>query len=144
LWRAIESAAEQAGFGVYVTHIGQPPRILYVNERAAEILGRPREALIGVLPWSILRQDTQSTLRELLDRPWGAPDAFTELVIQRPDGRSVPIELASTRIVTDLGELSFGYFRDVSGEREVVAALRRSEARFRFLVEAAPDGVVIL
>ncbi|HSR98394.1 MAG TPA: ATP-binding protein [Kofleriaceae bacterium] len=144
MWRAIESAAEQAGFGVYVTHIGSPPRILYVNERAAQILGRPREAMIGVLPWSILRQDTQSTLRGLLDRPWGAPDAFTELVIQRPDGSSVPIELASTRIVTDLGELSFGYFRDVSGEREVVAALRRSEARFRFLVEAAPDGVVIL
>src|SRR4029079_5254416 len=86
LWRAIESAAEQAGFGVYVTRIAQPPRILYVNERAAEILGRPREALIGVLPWSILRQDTQSTLRDLLDRPWGAPDAFTELMIERPDG----------------------------------------------------------
>jgi PAS domain S-box-containing protein len=144
LWRAIESAAEQAGFGVYVTRIAHPPRILYVNERAAEILGRPREALIGVLPWSILRQDTQSTLRDLLDRPWGAPDAFTELMIERPDGTAVPIELASTRIVTDLGELSFGYFRDVSGEREVMAALRRSEARFRFLVEAAPDGVVIL
>src|SRR5205085_8138858 len=38
----------------------------------------------------------------------------------------------------------FGYFRDVSTERDALAAFKQSEARFRSLVEAAPDGVVIL
>jgi PAS domain S-box-containing protein len=45
---------------------------------------------------------------------------------------------------TSRGLLGFGYFRDVSSELAALAALRRSEARFRLLVQAAPDGVVIL
>ena len=131
--------------GVYIAHIDVlPPRILYVNQRAAEIVGRARDELIGQLPWSMLRAQDHATVRAMIERPTGAPPATIELVVERPDSTSVPIELAATRIVTELGEVSFGYFRDVSGEREVVDALRRSEARFRFLVEAAPDGVTIL
>ncbi|HEX3482868.1 MAG TPA: ATP-binding protein [Kofleriaceae bacterium] len=145
LWRAIESAAEQGGMGVYVSHIdAQPPRLLYLNARAEEILGRRRDELIGGLPWVMFREQDRSIIRGLIERPPGAPPTTSELVVERPDGKHVPIEMASTRILTEIGTLSFGYFRDISVEREAVVALRRSEARFRFLVESAPDGVVIL
>ena len=131
--------------GVYVTHLdAQRPRILYVNQRAADIIGRAREDIVGRLPWDFFREDGRTTLRAVVERPAGAPPLSLSLVIERPDGRYTPIEMGSTRIRTVIGELSFGYFRDVTSEREALEALRRSEARFRFLVEAAPDGVVIL
>ncbi|HEY5922328.1 MAG TPA: PAS domain S-box protein, partial [Kofleriaceae bacterium] len=145
LWSAIEAAAEQAGIGVYIAHIDvRPPRILYVNECAAGIVGRPVSELVGALPWSMLREEDQLTVRGLIDRPIGAPPAVAELTVVRPDGKRVPITLAATRMQTPLGIMSFGYMRDISVERDTVEALRQSEARFRFLVEAAPDGVVIL
>jgi PAS domain S-box-containing protein len=144
LWAAIESAAEQARIGLYVANIDPPPRVLYVNRRAAEIAGRLREDMIGQLPWSILRDQDQQLVRVMIERPAGAPAAAMELVVQRPDGREVPIMLATTRMQTAAGLLSFGYFRDISSERVAMEALRRSEARFRLLVQAAPDGVVIL
>ena len=145
LWQAIESAAEQAGMGVYVTHLdAQRPSVLYVNPRAAEILGRAREDIVGRLPWDMFRPQDGATLRAVIERPAGARPASLSLVVARPDGHYTPIEMASTRIRTAIGELSFGYFRDVSAELAALDALRRSEARFRFLVESAPDGVVIL
>jgi len=145
LWSAIESAAEEAQFGIYIVQIDvQPPRILYVNRRAAEILGRPSEQLIGQEPSTILRAQDRAVVPTSIARPAGAPPSSHQLVIERPDGQQIPISLASTRMQTATGLLSFGYFRDVSHERDTVEALRSSEARFRLLVEAAPDGVVIL
>src|ERR1051325_4868437 len=116
--------------GVYVSHLdAQRPSILYVNQRAAEIIGRAREDIVGHLPWDFFRALDQLTLRAVVERPAGAPPLSMSLVVERPDGRSTPIEMASTRIRTVIGELSFGYFRDVTAEREALEALQRSEAR---------------
>ncbi|HEX5058817.1 MAG TPA: ATP-binding protein [Kofleriaceae bacterium] len=147
LWGAIESAAAEARFGIFIVKIDvQPPHIVYVNERAAEIVGRSRDEMIGQEPSIFLRPQDRPMVPASIARPTGAgaPPTSHELVIQRPDGQQIPISLASTRMQTAIGMLSFGYFRDVSRERDAVEALRSSEARFRLLVEAAPDGVVIL
>ena len=128
LWSAIESAAEQASIAVYIAHLDvQPPRILYVNARAAEIIGEPAPDLIGRVPWSILRDEDKLRIQQMVDRPTSsAPPSSMEVVVQRADGTLVPIALASTRMKTSVGTLSFGYFRDISSERETLAALRRS------------------
>ena len=145
LWAAIETAAELSQLGIYVARVdASPPTIVYVSPRAAIICGRSEDDLRGQLPWAILDAADWPQVQQAIARPAGAaPRAFTVTVVQ-PSGERIPIELASTRIVTAKGTFVLGYFRDVSAERDAIAALRASEARFRFLVQAAPDGVVIL
>src|SRR5262249_28624735 len=125
LWTAIESAAEQAKIGVFISHVDvDPPRILSVTQRAADIAARPRDALIGRLPWSMLSDESQAAVGALVERAGDGPPSTQELVVERPDGRRVPIVLASTRIHTAVGMLSFGCLRDITAEREMLADLR--------------------
>ena len=145
LWKAIECASDEAGLGLYVATLDtQPPQLLYVNATAAKLFGRPAEELLGDAPWTVLAEADLPKVQAVLGRPRGAPPIVLDVTLQHPDGRQVPVTLAAARITSAIGELSFGFVRDVSHERETLEALQRSEARFRFLVEAAPDGVVIL
>jgi PAS domain S-box-containing protein len=145
LWEAIECASDEAGLGVYVATLQtQPPQLLYVNATAAKLFGRPASELVGHLPWGVLAEADVAKVQAVFGRPAGAPPTVLDVTLRHADGLEIPVTLAAARIPSAIGELSFGFLRDVSHERVTLEALQRSEARFRFLVEAAPDGVVIL
>src|SRR5205085_7151673 len=126
---AIETAAELSQLGLYVARVDSaPPKIVYSSPRACTITGRPLEQLVGALPWSILRESDWPMVMQAVSRPAGAPPLAFDVMIVQPSGKQVPIEIASTRIITPGGTFVFGFFRDVSIEREALAALRASEA----------------
>ena len=146
LWSALELAAEQSSLALYVVRLApEPAVILYANEIAAGIAGRPRDSLVGLPPWVIFTAEDQIRTRELAALPSDQlPSTPVDLMVERPDGSRVPVRLGRTRIGSGGQVYSFGYFRDLSIEHDALEALRRSEARFRALVEAAPDGVVAM
>ena len=146
LWEALERAADLAGLAVFVARLTPgPPAVVYASALAAELIGRGEPAqLVGLEPWVILRPEDQKAIIEMVGRPAGAPPVAVEVQILRPDGQLVPILLTTTRIVTSSTTLSFGYMRDLTKERQTRAALAKSEARFRFLLDQAPDGVGVV
>ncbi len=146
LLRAVVDAAERLEIGVSVLRITEPDIVLYASEAAAAIFGRTRAELEGSSPWGVIAPEAIAAERErLVARGRGAaPPTSFESVVLRPDGTRVPVEFAMTRIVIDGVAMNVAFVRDISARLAAVETLRRSEARFRRVVEGAPDGVVIL
>jgi PAS domain S-box-containing protein len=99
--------------------------VVYANECAGEIFGRPFGDLIGVS----------------LDRlfPHAEPEraGSGNAVAVRSDGTSITIELGVNRISTERGELLLLAITDVSGRTSV-------DEQLRLIVEGAPNANVVV
>jgi two-component system cell cycle sensor histidine kinase/response regulator CckA len=111
-----------------------------VNAQAERLFGYPREELLGqsvdlLVPDRFRNAhpaNRDGYFAEPRPRPMGAG---MELAGRRKDGSEFPAEISLSSIDTDDGRLVSAAIRDVS-ER------RRAEAKFRGLLEAAPDAIV--
>ncbi len=116
--------------------------ILLVNAQTEVLFGWHRDELVGQ-PVEILVPEPlrarhpshrQGYFTEPRTRPMGEG---LDLVARRKDGSQFPAEISLSSIETEDGLLVSAAIRDVT-ER------KRAEARFRGLVEAAPDAMVIV
>ncbi|MGE0517679.1 MAG: PAS domain S-box protein [Candidatus Binatia bacterium] len=117
-------------------------RIALVNAQAELLFGYARADLLGrtvelLIPERYRGAHLYHRARYVDDaraRPMGAR---LELYGRRRDGREFPVEISLSPLETDEGLLISTAIRDVS-ERQ------RAEARFRDLLESAPDAMVIV
>jgi len=147
LSESIREAAELAGIGVVVTLVDtDPPVNLYMNGAMGRILGIPVEELPLRNPWPFMAPEELERLRAMQDRRLrGDPGpARFETVMLHRDGTRVPVEVAMHRRVLAGRPCNVSLVVDLRDRKRAELALRESEARFRLLVENAPDGVTII
>jgi PAS domain S-box-containing protein len=114
--------------------------IVLMNAQAVRLFGYSRDELLGqpielLVPESV--RDLHPARREgyvgdPIPRPMGAG---VELSARRKDGTEFPAEISLSAIDTEEGIVVSAAVRDVSDRK-------RAEAKFRGLLEAAPDAIV--
>ncbi|HJL18493.1 MAG TPA: chemotaxis protein CheB [Sandaracinaceae bacterium LLY-WYZ-13_1] len=121
-------------------------RIVEANERLAELLGTPADALAGTLTILDPRRIDGEALAEAWESLRGGKGWRGELDLAAKDGaeRTVEATIAPVRALDESGPGYLALLRDVSEARRIERALRQSEARLRAVFEGSPVGLALL
>jgi PAS domain S-box-containing protein len=117
-------------------------RILTVNELSESMFGYQRGEMLGQ-PVELLvperyRSGHATHRREYTKAPKTRPmGAGRELLGRRRDGSEFPVEISLSPLHTKEGTRVISIIRDISSQKE-------AEARFRGLLESAPDAIVVV
>jgi PAS domain S-box-containing protein len=122
--------------------------LVLVNACAEELFGYRREELVGrnvdILLPAPLRERHGRQRAAYAAAPHTRPmGTGLDLVACRRDGTEFAVDIALSTVDSPGGRLVIARVRDVTVERAEAEARRKSEERFRALLESAPDAVVI-
>src|SRR6058998_1074579 len=166
-WGVFESFFERSVDAVWL-YDPQTGAFVDCNQAAVELVGaenkqqllrtRPEELSPPVQPDGSLSAEKAAALIEIIQRQKAH---LFEWVIRRLDGKEVPIEVSATAVLMGGRSIHVSICRDISERKkasrdlleltqalerrvaERTAALSTSEARFRILVEHAPEAIVV-
>jgi PAS domain S-box-containing protein len=147
LFEALLRSADRAQLGISITHAAaHGPETVLMNEGACLIIGCSLDE-VGLKPlWDSIAPEELPRLKDFHERRRRGeklPSSF-ETVVLNKSGERVPIEVIQSLTELDGKPVTISLFRDISDRKRASTALMESEARFRSLIEGAPDGVAIL
>ena len=123
--------------------------IAQLNARAEKEFGYRRSALIGqkitkIIPEGFAERLIADGLRSAQEALAQGTDAGTELLAKRRDGSGFPIEIMLSPMDGPTGILVAVAIRDISARKTAEVELARAEQRYRGLLEAAPDAMIVV
>ncbi|MDP2409232.1 MAG: PAS domain S-box protein [Pseudolabrys sp.] len=129
--------------------VNQSGEIVLLNVQAEKQFGYHRDALLGQKVTSIIPQGFAERL--IADDLRSAEDALAqqigtgiELTALRKDGTEFPIEIMLSPLASAEGILVTAAIRDISVRNAAEKHLAQMEERYRGLLEAAPDAMVVV
>src|SRR5579863_3641344 len=123
--------------------------IVLLNVQAEKQFGYSRDELVGqkvtnVIPEGFAERLVADALRPAAEALAQQIGTGIELIGRRKDGTQFPIELMLSPLESAEGTLVTAAIRDISVRRDAEIHLARMEGRYRGLLEAAPDAMVVV
>jgi PAS domain S-box-containing protein len=129
--------------------VNQGGEIVLLNVQAEKQFGYTRDELVGQKVKNIIRQGFAERL--IADGTRSAAEALAqqigtgiELVGRREDGSEFPIEIMLSPLESPEGILVTAAIRNISVRKDAEKHLAQMESRYRGLLEAAPDAMVVV
>jgi PAS domain S-box-containing protein len=123
--------------------------IVLLNVQAEKQFGYRRDELIGqkvknIIPEGFAERLVADDLRSAEDALAQQIGTGIELIARRKDGSEFPIEIMLSPLESTEGILVTAAIRDISVRKDAEEHLAQMEGRYRGLLEAAPDAMVVV
>ena len=117
----------------------------YVNSRMAEMLGYRVDEMLGRSMFDFMDEAARLEAAENFSRRQQGVMEQHEFRLQRRDGTELWTLMATSAMLDDDGRFvgALAMVTDITERKRSELALRESEARYRGLVELAPDGILV-
>ena len=129
--------------------VNQSGEIVLLNVQAEKQFGYQRDELVGQKVKNIIPKGFAERL--IADETRSAAEALAqqigmgiELIARRKNGSEFPIEIMLSPLESAEGVLVTAAIRDISARKEAEKHLAQMEGRYRGLLEAAPDAMVVV
>jgi PAS domain S-box-containing protein len=129
--------------------VNQAGEIVLLNVQAEKQFGYSRDELVGQKVKNIIPEGFAERL--IADGTRSAADALAqqigtgiELIARRKNGTEFPIEIMLSPLESAEGTLVTAAIRDITTRRDAENHLAQMEGRYRGLLEAAPDAMVVV
>ena len=149
--RLLQSVVVNSNDAVLITEarpIDEPgPRIIYVNEAFTRMNGYSLAEVVGKTPRILQGEKTDRTeIKKLWDALSCWETATVEVINYRKDGSEFWVEFSVVPVADKNGWYTHwvSVQRDITERKQAEEALRKSEERFRSLIENALDIITII
>ncbi|HVU03092.1 MAG TPA: PAS domain S-box protein [Polyangiaceae bacterium] len=145
LSRAILEAADATGIGVTLTVADGALKNVYANPAADALFGYPPGGLVKADPLAIVDSMDRQRFTELSEQFMltGSFPPTVETTVTQASGRSTQVEVGLGGTTMEGRMAVVAFIADATQRNGALESLRRSEARFRSVVETIPEAIFI-